>query len=234
MADASKGGKGKPWGKGPSGKGKSKKGGKGKGKPDAPETSGALTEGVEATPPSTKNISDTPATTEPTKEEPKDSKRKKDQLEKARPAKPKVEKGPASPFVLTESACADLGVSLIPLPGKMGLMLASSVLASNFYESICEATRGTRSDKIRLNPLLLTISDLSFYSIQQGLSMSERDYVKMIGHNETISHPVDVISDIYTLMPSVRLTNANAPVVSRLIGTFKFEEWIIHSVGSPI
>lgn len=64
--------------------------------------------------------------------------------------------------------------------------------------------------------------------------MSERDYVKMIGHNETITHPVDVISDIYTLMPSVRLTNANAPVVSRLIGTFKFAEWVIHSVGSPI
>lgn len=62
-------------GRGPLEKASRRKVAKAKGKPDAPETSGTLTEGVEANPPSVKGISSTPATTEATKEEPKRSQR---------------------------------------------------------------------------------------------------------------------------------------------------------------
>lgn len=202
--------------------------GKVKGKFDKGKSKGGKGGGKEEDPPQNQEIDKEKDEEDPPKNA---DKPKKDASKKKKPKRTRFGAPKDSTY---EPPIADVDVSLVTEPGRLGIYLNPLVIMEGLIYGLDSARDCQRSDKIPFYPLLLGINDMTTQQVMQSLSMCDRQYTKMVGSNIQIDNPQDLIAAVRTGMESALLTNVTAPVLSRSVGALSMENGEnLESVGIP-
>ena len=82
-----------------------------------------------------------------------------------------------STLVIGDVGIQKVGCELTTEPGRLGIYMTSNVVVEGLAYALEGARECQRADKVIFVPLLLAVSDITVYQIQQALDMSDRQFV---------------------------------------------------------